>query len=97
MGFRKSTLRRMPPMTRKLAHLIDDMSSVKRRAVNLLQEFALIEGDSRHLARQAIIGLCPTCGSAPTAADGMSNDHEAEWIDAFGADELAEAIEDLKS
>ena len=88
MGFRKSTLRRMPPMTRKLAHLIDDMSSVKRRAVNLLQEFALIEGDSRHLARQAIIGLCPTCGSAPSI-----NPED----DAFGADALADAIEGLKS
>ena len=50
MGYRKSTLRKMMPVTRKYARLIGDLDSISRRAKNLRQEIEQIELDSRALA-----------------------------------------------
>ncbi|MBW2673825.1 MAG: hypothetical protein JRD89_10495 [Deltaproteobacteria bacterium] len=36
MGYRRITLRRMPPETRRLARLINDLDSVNRRLKNYL-------------------------------------------------------------
>ena len=42
-GFRSKTTRRMPPKTRKLAKLINDLASVQRRLKNLLPEIQTAE------------------------------------------------------
>ena len=50
MAFRKATLRRMPPVTRKYARLLNDLDSVLRRGKNLVEEVNRLELDSRALA-----------------------------------------------
>ena len=42
-GYKKSTTRRMPPKTRKLAKLINELASVQRRLKNLLPEIQTAE------------------------------------------------------
>ena len=51
MSYRKKTLRRLPPVSRELARLIDDMTSLKRRAQILLVKVQDLEHDSRALAK----------------------------------------------
>ena len=48
--FRKSTLRKMPPVTRKYAKLLGEMESILRRGKNLVEEISRLELDSRALA-----------------------------------------------
>ena len=50
MAYRKSTLRSMSPVTRKVARLIGEQDSVARRLKNLIPEIQSIEHDSRALA-----------------------------------------------
>jgi hypothetical protein len=50
MVYRKTTLRRMPPVTRKFARLLVQLDSVLRRGKNLVEEIARLEHDSRALA-----------------------------------------------
>jgi hypothetical protein len=50
MGYRKSTLRRMPPVTRKYARLLGELDSVLRKGKNLVEDIQLLELDSRALA-----------------------------------------------
>lgn len=52
MGFRKSTLRRMSPVQRKVAKLIGDNESVARRLKNLLPEIGRLELDAQSLRNQ---------------------------------------------
>jgi len=47
--FRKATLRKMPPITRKYAKLLGDLGSVLRRGKNLVEEISRLEFDSRAL------------------------------------------------
>jgi len=58
--YRKSTLRKMPPVTRKYAKLLGDLESVLRKGKNLVSELSRIEFESQALAqareRGAIIG-----------------------------------------
>ena len=48
--YRKATLRRMPPATRKYAKLLNDLESVLRRGKNMVEEVSRLELDSRALA-----------------------------------------------
>ena len=50
MPYRKTTLRRMPPVTRKYAKLLGELESVQRRLKNLTEQIATLELDSRALA-----------------------------------------------
>ena len=50
MPYRKATLRRMPPVTRKYAKLLGELESVLRRGKNLVEEISRLELDSRALA-----------------------------------------------
>ncbi|MBA7648475.1 hypothetical protein ES703_56261 [subsurface metagenome] len=50
MPYRKATLRRMPPVTRKYARLLNDLESVLRRGKNLVEEISRLELDSQALA-----------------------------------------------
>ena len=50
MAYRKATLRRMPPVTRKYAKLLGELESVVRRGKNMVEEIARLELDSRALA-----------------------------------------------
>lgn len=43
MAYRGKTTRRMPPKTRKLAKLINDLASIERRLKNLLPEIQTAE------------------------------------------------------
>jgi hypothetical protein len=52
MSYRKSTLRKLPPMTRKVARLINELESTTRRLDNLLpllasNEYYLIAHERR--------------------------------------------------
>ena len=49
MAFRKATLRRMPPKTRKYAKLLNEMESVLRRGKNMVEEIQRLELDSQAL------------------------------------------------
>ena len=59
MPYRKTTLRRMPPVTRRYARLLGELESVLRKGKNLVEEIARLEHDSRALThareRDAII------------------------------------------
>ena len=48
--YRKATLRRMPPVTRRYAKLLGELESVLRRGKNLVEEISRLELDSRALA-----------------------------------------------
>ena len=50
MAFRKVTLRRMPPVTRKYAKLLNELESVLRRGKNMVEEVSRLELGSRALA-----------------------------------------------
>ena len=50
MAYRKATLRRMPPATRKYARLLNDLESVLRRGKNMVEQVSRLELDSRALA-----------------------------------------------
>jgi len=50
MAYRKRTLRRMSPVTRKYARLLGELESILRRAKNLTDEIARLEFDSKALA-----------------------------------------------
>ncbi|MBA7507880.1 hypothetical protein ES706_06609 [subsurface metagenome] len=50
MALRKSTLRRMPPVTRKYAKLLGELESVLRRGKNMVEQIQRLELDSRALA-----------------------------------------------
>ena len=50
MPYRKTTLRKMPPVTRKYAKLLGELESVIRKGKNLVEEIARLELDSRALA-----------------------------------------------
>ena len=50
MAFRKATLRRMPPETRKYARLLNDLESVLRRGKNMVETMSRLELNSRALA-----------------------------------------------
>ncbi|GAI34584.1 unnamed protein product [marine sediment metagenome] len=50
MPYRKSTLRKMPPVTRKYAKLLGDLESVLRKGKNLVSELSRIEFESQALA-----------------------------------------------
>ncbi len=48
--YRKATLRKMPPVTRKYAKLLGELESVIRKGKNLTEQIARLELDSRALA-----------------------------------------------
>jgi len=50
MVYRKATLRKMPPVTRKYARLLGELASVLRKGKNLVEEINRLELDSRALA-----------------------------------------------
>ncbi|MCK4387795.1 MAG: hypothetical protein KAW00_03390 [Dehalococcoidia bacterium] len=50
MSYRKATLRRMPPVTRKYARLLGELESVLRKGKNLVEQIARLELDSQALA-----------------------------------------------
>ena len=49
MAYKKKTLRRMQPITRRYARVINDLDSVLRRLHNLTEEIGRLELDSRAL------------------------------------------------
>jgi hypothetical protein len=50
MAYRKATLRKMPPVTRKYAKLLGELESVVRKGKNLVEQIARLELDSQALA-----------------------------------------------
>ena len=53
MAYRKKTLRRMQPVTRRYARVINELDSVLRRLRNLTEDIARLESDSIALFRQS--------------------------------------------
>ena len=51
MAYRKATLRKMPPVTRKYARLLGELESVLRKGKNLVEEISRIEFESQALAK----------------------------------------------
>ena len=49
MAYRKATLRRMPPKTRAIARLVNDLESVTRRLKNQIPIVEQLEIDARAL------------------------------------------------
>ena len=52
MAYRKKTLRRMQPVTRRYARVLNDLDSVLRRLRNMTEEIGRIELDSRALYKR---------------------------------------------
>jgi precorrin-6B methylase 2 len=57
MGYRKITLRRLPPVTRKYARLLGELDSILHRGKNLVEELARIERESQALAHARERGI----------------------------------------
>lgn len=53
MAYRKATLRRLPPETRKLARLINDLDSIERRLKNYLETVRELELWAKAAKKQA--------------------------------------------
>lgn len=49
MAYRKKTLRRMQPVTRRYARILNEFTSTLRKLKNLTEEIARLEADSRAL------------------------------------------------
>ena len=49
MVFKKLTIRRMPPVTRKYARLLNELDSILTRGRNLVEEIRRLEMDSKAL------------------------------------------------
>ena len=52
MAYRKKTLRRMQPVTRRYARIINGLDSVLRRLRNLTEDIARLEADSAALYKR---------------------------------------------
>jgi hypothetical protein len=52
MAYKKKTLRRMQPITRRYARIINELDSVLRRLRNLTEDIARLELDSRALYKR---------------------------------------------
>ena len=64
MPYRRSTLRRMSPVTRKYAKLLNELESVLRKGKNLVEEIQRLELDSRALAHaKGLPGQLPLANS----------------------------------
>ena len=50
MTYRKTTLRRLPPVTRRYAKLLGELGSVLRKGKNLVEELSRVEFESQALA-----------------------------------------------
>jgi hypothetical protein len=50
MTYRKTTLRKLPPVTRRYAKLLGELGSVLRKGKNLVEELSKIEFESQALA-----------------------------------------------
>jgi len=50
MTYRKTTLRKLPPITRRYARLLGELGSVLRKGKNLMEELSRIEFESQALA-----------------------------------------------
>jgi len=59
MGYRALTLRHMPPDTRKLAHLINDLESVNTRLKNFIPILMLIEQEASAFKNITFPPVCP--------------------------------------
>jgi hypothetical protein len=55
MAYGKRTLRKMAPVSRRLAKLIGEQQSVARKMKNLLPEIQRLEADSRALKNHSCI------------------------------------------
>jgi hypothetical protein len=53
MAYKKKTLRRMQPITRRYARVINDLGGVLRRLQNLTEEIGRLEADSRALYKRS--------------------------------------------
>ena len=53
MTYRKKTLRRMQPITRRYSRIINELDSVLRRLENLTEDIARLEADSRALYKRS--------------------------------------------
>jgi len=49
MSYRKKTLRKLPPVTRRYARLVNDAQSLVRKLKNMTEEIDRLESDSRAL------------------------------------------------
>lgn len=52
MTYRKKTLRQLPPTTRRVARIINDLDSVARRLKNATRDLERIERDSQALSNR---------------------------------------------
>ena len=50
MAFRKGTIRKLSPVTRDYAKLLNELDSIVRRGKNLVEKIARLELDSQALA-----------------------------------------------
>ena len=68
MAYQKKTLRQLPPRTRKLAKLLNELDSIRTRFKNIMPGIEAMELDAHALAHIQVTGNtdgleCPTCGS----------------------------------
>ncbi|MBA7647788.1 hypothetical protein ES703_55567 [subsurface metagenome] len=61
--YRKATLRRMPPVTRKYAKLLNELDSVLRRGKNMVEEIQRLELDSQALRNSQLPKGMPSISS----------------------------------
>lgn len=74
MAHRKKTLRKMPPVTRKLAKLLAEYESVTRRIKNLLPAIEDLEVDSLALRKHSCLDTVKAApgGGAQSMAEAMT-------------------------
>jgi len=52
MAYKKKTLRRMQPITRRYARIINELNGILRKLGNLTEDIARLEADSRALYKR---------------------------------------------
>ena len=74
--YKKKTLRRLPPITRRYARIINDLDGVIRRLKNLTQDIDRLEMDSRALFKRREYEDRVTIDDATNILFGEEENHE---------------------
>ena len=74
--YKKKTLRRLPPITRRYARIVNDLDSVMRRLKNLTEDIDRLEMDSRALFKRREYEDRVTIDDATNILFGEEENHE---------------------
>ena len=89
MPYKKATLRRMPPTTRRYARIVNDLAGVLRKLKNITEDIARLERDSQALFNKTRWEKAAELHATHDPTTGRTTIDEATEI-LFGEEETGE-------